>query len=66
MGFAKCMMKVCLPILLVLGFAFTIFLANLKPDFLKKHFNNFIDSVQIEKTPIQREAYTTKEPSAFE
>lgn len=67
MGFAKCMMKGCLPILLVLGFAFTVFLANLKPDYLKNQFNDFIDKVQFEKTKIEKGTYIrNKEPSAFE
>ncbi len=67
MGFAKCMMRVCLPILFVLGFAFTVFLANLKPDFLKNQFNSFIDNVQFKKTESEKETYIrSKEPSAFE
>jgi hypothetical protein len=67
MDFMKCMMRVCLPILSVLGFAFFIFIANWKPDFLKNKFDNFVDNVQIEKTESEKEAYTrSKEPSAFE
>ncbi len=67
MGFSSCLMRVCFPILFALGLAFFVLIANLKPDFLKSKFGNFVDNVQIEKTESEKETYTrNKEPSAFE
>ncbi len=67
MSSINCLMRVCFPIIFILGLAFTVLIANLKPDFLKNQFNNFIDGVQIKKTESEKETYRRSiEPSAFE